>query len=72
MIAREFNASETVFISSSTVADFKTRYFMPKTEVEFCGHGTIAAYYVLSQLNLIDKAKITHEKAIRLIANSEI
>ncbi|WP_054743859.1 PhzF family phenazine biosynthesis protein [Cellulosilyticum ruminicola] len=66
-IATELNASETVFVSSSKAADFRTRYFTPKTEVNVCGHGTVAAYYVLSKLGMIGKSKITHETNIGVL-----
>ncbi|MCL6590963.1 MAG: PhzF family phenazine biosynthesis isomerase [Firmicutes bacterium] len=52
-IARELNASETIFISQSKIADFKIQFFTPKMEVELCGHGTIAAYWVLSSIGRI-------------------
>ncbi len=48
-IARELNLSETVFVSrdSGNPHIFHTRFFTPTTEVDLCGHATIAAFYVL-------------------------
>ncbi len=47
-IARELNASETVFVSGSEVADFKVQFFTPRHEVDLCGHGTVGAFWVLA------------------------
>ncbi len=48
-IAREFNLSETTFVLNSTTPDAPVgiRWFTPNTEVEMCGHGTIAAVHAL-------------------------
>jgi len=49
-IAGELNLSETVFvkIDPNNPKTFQTRFFTPVTEVELCGHATIAAFYVLA------------------------
>ena len=50
LISREFNVSETAFISRSDDADFNLRWFTPKVEVKLCGHATIASiHYLLLQ-----------------------
>lgn len=46
-IAREMNVSETAFLIPSEKADFRLRWFTPKNEVSFCGHGTIATAHAL-------------------------
>lgn len=48
-IAAENNLSETAFTVPSTRgdADYDLRWFTPATEVELCGHATIAAGHVL-------------------------
>jgi len=56
-IAREVNASETAFISPSTVADFKFQYFTPGTEVDMCGHATVGAFFALADEGKLDPAK---------------
>lgn len=48
-IAREMNLSETAFVSPSAVADFKVRFFTPNTEVDLCGHATIATFATLHE-----------------------
>jgi len=53
IIAREMNLSETVFVSKSDTADFKVQFFTPKQQTALCGHGTVAAFWVLSSLGRI-------------------
>ncbi len=48
-IAREMNVSETAFISDSEKANYKLQWFTPTTEVELCGHGTIASLHFLKE-----------------------
>ena len=53
LIAREFNASETAFISKSSEANFNLRWFTPTVEVKLCGHATIASIHYLRQMGII-------------------
>jgi PhzF family phenazine biosynthesis protein len=48
-IARQHKGfvSEVVFCSESEAADCKLTYYSSECEVDFCGHGTIAAMYEL-------------------------
>ena len=48
-IAAENNLSETAFTvpSESDDADYDLRWFTPTSEVELCGHATLAAGHVL-------------------------
>nr|MBA3525436.1 PhzF family phenazine biosynthesis protein [Sphingomonas sp.] len=48
-IAAENNLSETAFTVAShgDDADYDLRWFTPTTEVDLCGHATIAAGHVL-------------------------
>ncbi|MFB6270237.1 MAG: PhzF family phenazine biosynthesis protein, partial [Halobacterium sp.] len=43
-IAAELGASETAFVRESGDADRRVRYFSPTTEVDLCGHATIASH----------------------------
>ncbi len=52
-IASEIYASESAFISRSDVADFKVEFFTPTREIDFCGHNTIAAFYLLAALGKV-------------------
>jgi PhzF family phenazine biosynthesis protein len=49
LIAREFNASETVFMLEPTTreAGIRFRWFTPACEVDFCGHATLAGVHAL-------------------------
>ena len=50
-IAAELGASETAFLtepSEDSDADRRIRYFTPTTEVDLCGHATIASYAALA------------------------
>lgn len=52
-IAREMNLSETAFVLPATSkADLKLRFFTPTSEVDFCGHATVATLYQLAQLKM--------------------
>ncbi len=52
-IAKEMNLAETAFISKSDKADYNLRWFTPTTEVELCGHATIASLHFLSEHDLL-------------------
>ena len=60
LIASELNdISETVFIlpADSAAADLRLRFFTSTTEVDLCGHATIAALFTLAwtgQVNAVD------------------
>ncbi|WP_254537269.1 PhzF family phenazine biosynthesis protein [Halomarina litorea] len=60
-VARELNASETAFLTDSEEADRRIRYFTPTTEVDLCGHATIAAHAYLHQRGDIEAG--THSLA---------
>ena len=46
-IARQIGFSECAFILPSQTADLQLRYFTPGSEVNLCGHATIASIYAL-------------------------
>lgn len=46
-IAAENNLSETAFLVPSVETHYEIRWFTPTTEVELCGHATLASAYVL-------------------------
>lgn len=48
-IASEFAQSETAFLLPSGEADRRVRYFTPTTEVDVCGHATIASHAFLHE-----------------------
>ncbi len=49
-IAKNFNFSETVFVSNMDEANPSLRIFTPKSELPFAGHPTIGAGWMLSQI----------------------
>jgi trans-2,3-dihydro-3-hydroxyanthranilate isomerase len=61
-IANEMNLSETAFLTKLTStsgrskkADYKLRWFTPVTEVDLCGHATIASLHFLNENKLLKK-----------------
>ncbi|MEF8976885.1 MAG: PhzF family phenazine biosynthesis protein [Halapricum sp.] len=60
-IANELGASETAFVRESDVADRQLRYFTPETEVDLCGHATIASHALLYERDTIDAGQHTVE-----------
>lgn len=46
-VAAEFRYSETAFVQQNGPAEFTVRYFTPASEVDLCGHATIATFGVL-------------------------
>lgn len=49
-IARELNLSETAFVLPSEKGMFQMRYFTPTGhEVNFCGHSTVGALYMIAK-----------------------
>ncbi|WP_421849227.1 PhzF family phenazine biosynthesis protein [Marinomonas sp.] len=46
-IAKQVGVSETAFVSQSDTADFELSFFTPTVEVDFCGHATLAVFWLL-------------------------
>jgi predicted PhzF superfamily epimerase YddE/YHI9 len=46
-IATENNLSETAFVLELAKGHYQIRWFSPVTEIDFCGHATLAAAFVL-------------------------
>lgn len=53
-VARELSVSETAFLHPSDEADRAIRYFSPTTEVDLCGHATIASHARLFEQGTIE------------------
>ena len=66
-IAAENNLSETAFTvpAEADSADFDLRWFTPTTEVELCGHATLAAGHVLMTG---DKVRFSTRSGILVVA----
>lgn len=48
-IAAKVGFSETAFVLPSQSADFRLRFFTPTTEVNLCGHATVATFHLLQE-----------------------
>jgi PhzF family phenazine biosynthesis protein len=46
-IAQENNLSETAFVKVIDDENYEIRWFTPTTEIDFCGHATLASSFVL-------------------------
>ena len=51
-VAAEMNLSETAFLLKNG-PDFELRWFTPKTEVNLCGHATLASAHILWQVGVV-------------------
>ncbi len=61
-IASENNLSETAFVEPRGNR-FHLRWFTPATEVDLCGHATLAAAHVLFKLNRVPGARALFDTA---------
>jgi len=68
-LAAEMNLSETAFLLPEN-GDWRLRWFTPKTEVDLCGHATLASARVLFELhpNLRDRPIKFHTRSGLLVA----
>lgn len=66
-IARELNASETAFLLASADADRRVRFFQPMTEVDLCGHATVASHVHLLEAGEIDVGTHTLETNVGVL-----
>jgi PhzF family phenazine biosynthesis protein len=60
-IASKIGLSETAFVSSSKVADFKLDFFTPTKQIAHCGHATIATFVYLRELGRVTKSRTSKE-----------
>ena len=54
-IAAELRYSETAFVQQQSSDEFTVRYFTPCSEVDLCGHATIASFGVLWRRGLVSE-----------------
>ena len=66
-IAAELGASETAFLFPSATADRRIRYFTPETEVDLCGHATIASHGLLAASGHLDPGEHTLETNVGVL-----
>ncbi|MFN4200984.1 MAG: PhzF family phenazine biosynthesis protein [Fervidobacterium gondwanense] len=56
-IAKEVRFSETAFVRQRSDNEFVLLYFTPVSEIDLCGHATIATFYVLKEESIIQENK---------------
>jgi predicted PhzF superfamily epimerase YddE/YHI9 len=61
-IATENNLSETAFVLQLAANQYQIRWFSPVTEIDFCGHATLAAAFVLFRQNHSNSLSFSTEK----------
>ena len=66
-VARELSVSETAFLTESDDADRRVRYFTPTTEVDLCGHATVAAHAHLLEDGVLDPGTYTLETNVGVL-----
>ncbi len=54
-VASELRYSETAFVKPIDSENFKIRYFTPNSEVDLCGHATIASFSALEKYGLVSQ-----------------
>lgn len=53
LVAAELRYSETAFVRQDGPCEFTVRYFTPASEVDLCGHATIATFGLLRQEGVV-------------------
>ena len=66
-IANELAVSETAFFRESDAADRRVRYFTPTTEVDLCGHATVASHAHLLEDGRVDPGTHTLETNVGVL-----
>ncbi|OCQ22231.1 phenazine biosynthesis protein PhzF [Pseudoalteromonas luteoviolacea] len=71
-IASENNLSETAFIVKNSSNSYHIRWFSPLTEIDFCGHATLATAFVLfNHLGVNNEIEFTTDKVGSLSVTSQ-
>ncbi|MBQ4859426.1 PhzF family phenazine biosynthesis protein [Pseudoalteromonas sp. MMG007] len=70
-IGAENNVSETAFTCRQDDGSHAIRWFSPLMEIDFCGHATLAAAYVLCEEHNISQVRFTAEAVGELIVNKK-
>jgi len=52
-IAQAVGYSETAFVSSDDEADYEVSFFTTTSEIDFCGHATLATFSTMYQIGII-------------------
>lgn len=65
--AAEVGYSETAFVLPSETADYRVRFFTPNSEVDLCGHATIATFSTMLTKGMVQPGLITQETKAGLL-----
>ncbi len=73
-IAAKVGVSETAFVSTSKIADFKLDFFTPNKQIAHCGHATVATFSYLKQMGVLknnssSKETIDGKRKIEMIGD---
>lgn len=72
-IATENNLSETAFVKQEVGNTYHIRWFSPLSEIDFCGHATLASAYVLfKQDQALDEITFYAKAVGKLTARREV
>jgi PhzF family phenazine biosynthesis protein len=66
-VAANVGLTETAFVSKSDHVTRKVRFFTPTTEVDLCGHATIATWSLLHELGQLSAGTYTQETKAGLL-----
>lgn len=66
-IASKQGLSEIAFLSKSTTADFKVEFYTPNSEIDFCGHATIALFGLMHELKMVEEGVYSLETMNEII-----
>lgn len=71
-VAMEMNLSETAFLQKQGDG-FHLRWFTPETEVDLCGHATLASSHILWETGVLqmDQEAVFHTKSGRISAKKD-
>ncbi|KAA8734497.1 PhzF family phenazine biosynthesis protein [Acinetobacter qingfengensis] len=70
-IAAENNLSETAFVKILDAQNYEIRWFTPVSEIEFCGHATLASAFILFQKFTALKTIHFHSKKLGIFIISQ-
>ena len=71
-IAINNNLSESAFAKKCNESTYEIRWFSPITEIDFCGHATLATAFVLFKENILLKEVIFIAKAVGSLKVSQL
>lgn len=55
--AKELGFSETVFVKKISEKIFELKFYTPQCEIEFCGHASLGAFYILKKTGIIEEGE---------------